>query len=54
MDVCRFAPFEGRSDNERLHRILTGTLVFPEGFNLHARDLVGFMMSATISITLLL
>mmetsp|Transcript_4386 Transcript_4386/g.5082 ORF Transcript_4386/g.5082 Transcript_4386/m.5082 type:complete len:830 (+) Transcript_4386:436-2925(+) len=38
--LAGYPPFEGRSDNERLHKILSSTVVFPEEFNLPARDLM--------------
>ena len=45
----RYAPFDARSENERLRKILTGSLVFPAGFNLHARDLVSKLCVVNLS-----
>jgi len=43
------APFGGKSDNQRIHRILTSDLVFPAGFNLQAKDLVSKLCVVEIS-----
>lgn len=38
--LAGYAPFEGKTDTDRYHRILTGLIKFPDDFNLQAKDLV--------------
>jgi len=47
--LAGFAPFEGKTDNERLHRILKGLLNYPADFNLHAKDLVSKLCVVDLS-----
>eukprot|EP00854_Cymbomonas_tetramitiformis_P013999 gene13999-16548_t len=47
--IAGYPPFEGDSDNERLHYILNGSLVFPEDFNLQAKDLVLKLCTVDVS-----
>eukprot|EP00241_Pyramimonas_parkeae_P004368 CAMPEP_0114238804 /NCGR_PEP_ID=MMETSP0058-20121206/8116_1 /TAXON_ID=36894 /ORGANISM="Pyramimonas parkeae, CCMP726" /LENGTH=813 /DNA_ID=CAMNT_0001350931 /DNA_START=367 /DNA_END=2807 /DNA_ORIENTATION=- len=43
------APFESRSESERYNKILRGLLVFPEDFNLQARDIVSKLCVVDVS-----
>jgi len=47
--LAGFAPFESATDNDRYNKILRGTIVFPDDFNLHAKDIVSQLCTVDVS-----
>ncbi|KAK3271499.1 hypothetical protein CYMTET_20158 [Cymbomonas tetramitiformis] len=47
--LAGYAPFEGKTDTDRYHRILTGLIKFPDDFNLQAKDLVSKLCSVDLT-----
>merc|ERR1719409_149968 len=47
--LAGYAPFESATDNDRYNKILRGTIVFPDDFNLQAKDIVTQLCMVDVS-----